>query len=80
MRRAGATFLDEAGDRKEEKVLLTKADLFALGLSGSADSGEKRKALLHKLNLPEHMSANAMLEALNLLYDRAELEALLKEP
>ena len=37
------------------------------------------KALLKKLNLPEHMSANAMLQALNLLYTREELEQMLNE-
>ena len=51
----------------------------ALGLSGGSNAGEKRKALLKKLNLPEHMSANAMLQALNLLYTREELEQMLNE-
>ena len=53
--------------------------LGALGLSGGSNAGEKRKALLKKLNLPEHMSANAMLQALNLLYTREELEQMLNE-
>ena len=46
----------------------------ALVLSGGPDAGAKRLALLKKLNLPEHMSANAMLQALNLLYSLEELE------
>ena len=58
---------------------ITKQDLMALGLSGGSNAGEKRKALLKKLNLPEHMSANAMLQALNLLYTREELEQMLNE-
>jgi len=40
---------------------------------------EEETALLKKLNLPEHMSANAMLQALNLLYTREELEQMLNE-
>ena len=51
---------------------ITKQDLFLLGLSGGADSSAKRKALQKKLALPEHMSANALLQALNLLFSREE--------
>ncbi|MDD5932101.1 MAG: DUF4093 domain-containing protein [Oscillospiraceae bacterium] len=68
LRRAGATFLDE-----EEKTAgdpITKADLFALGLTGGMNAAQKRSALLEKLDLPEHLNANGLLEALNLLYDR----------
>ena len=36
------------------------------------------KKLLLRLDLPEHLSANAMLDALNLLVERAELEAYCK--
>ena len=69
LRRAGATFLDEAGETVRREPI-TKADLFACGLSGGADSTAKRQALLKRLDLPEHLTANGMLEALNLLYDR----------
>ena len=55
------------------EVLLQALDLYALGLTGAPDSGAKRAALLQKLGLPERMTANAMLEALNLLYTREEL-------
>ncbi|MBR2222940.1 MAG: DUF4093 domain-containing protein, partial [Christensenellaceae bacterium] len=41
--------------------------LMELGLSGGPDAGAKRLQLLKKLNLPQHMSSNAMLQALNLL-------------
>ena len=51
---------------------ITKQDLVELGLSGGANSGEKRKQLLEKLDFPQNMSANAMLQALNLLYTRNE--------
>lgn len=79
LRRCGATFLDEESAAVERGDPITKADLFALGLTGGPDSAAKRQALLKKLELPEHLTANGMLEALNLLYDRVGLEAALKE-
>ena len=70
LRRAGATFEDEeaVGERRQDPI--TKADLYALGLTGGQDSAAKRRALLKALDLPEHLTPNAMLEALNLLYSR----------
>ena len=56
---------------------ITKADLFALGLTGGTDSGERRRALLRRLELPEHLTANGLLEALNLLYGRSAFLALM---
>ena len=77
--RAGATFLDGEEVSLPVKEPITKADLFALGLTGGPDSAAKRQALLKKLDLPEHLTANGMLEALNLLYDRDALERAMKE-
>lgn len=84
LRRAGATFEDAAGSEHgagtaEAKEPITKADLFALGLSGGTGSAARRQALLKRLELPERLTANGLLEALNLLYSRAELEAVLEE-
>lgn len=62
-----------------EKQPITKQHLFALGLSGQANSSILRKQLLKKLELPEHMSANAMLQALDVLYSPEELEKIVKE-
>jgi len=70
LRRAGATM---DGEETYSCDTITKQDMMALGLSGGAGSSAKRKALLKALNLPEHMSANAMLQALNLLCSREEL-------
>ena len=75
--KAGATFLDGTSFHGDD-LGLTKADLFALGLTGGPDSAEKRKKLLKKLNLPEHMSTNALLAVLNGCYTREELSFLLK--
>ena len=78
LRRAGATILD--GDAPEaRRAGLTKADLFALGLSGTPDSAARRKALCHALDLPERMSANALLEVLGALYTAEELGTVLKK-
>lgn len=74
--RCGATFLDETGETAPPKEPITKADLFELGLTGGPDSAAKRQALLKRLELPERLTANGMLEALNLLYD---LESLRRE-
>ena len=75
LRKAGATV---EGENCPASRGITKQDLLELGLSGGTNSAEKRLVLLKKLDLPEHMSANAMLQALNLLYDLDELQGLLK--
>lgn len=71
LERAGATFEEEGASPARQP--LTKADLYALGLTGRPDSAARRAALLEKLALPSRMSTNALLEALNLLYSREEL-------
>ena len=73
LRKCGATIEGEATTSRDA---ITKQDLMELGLSGAADASARRLALLKKLNLPERMSANAMLQALNLLYSLEELTAL----
>lgn len=78
LRRAGATFLGENAEEKLEEPPLTKADLMAAGLTGGADSAGRRQALLKELELPEHMSANALLAVLNGCYSREEARNILK--
>ena len=73
LERAGATFLDGEAGETQKRDPITKADLFILGLTGGRDSSAKRQALLRKLDLPEHLTANGLLEALNLLYGREDL-------
>lgn len=75
LRRAGATIEGETPRRSMGEI--TKADLYAAGLSGGPGSAEKRKRLLRALKLPERMSANAMLEALNALMSRDQFLQLL---
>ena len=71
LRRAGATLGGEEPARRAGGI--TKATLYELGLSGGPGSVEKRRALLKELDLPEKLSANALLDVLNALYTEAEL-------
>ena len=71
LRRAGATF--EGEDQSPFRAAITKADLLEKGLIGP-NSTQKREELLKRLSLPEHLTPNAMLEALNLLLTREEWE------
>ena len=70
LRNAGATIEGEC--EKKTFPQITKTDMFFTGLSGSPDSKKKRLALQKLLELPEHMSSNALLQALNLLYTKEE--------
>ncbi len=71
LRDAGAEFADGSTPPPAREPI-TKQDLFALGLSGGPESAKKRAALLKALSLPAHMSANALLQALNVLFSREE--------
>ena len=70
LRRAGATFDDIPSEERSGQI--SKADLFARGLSGKEGSRERRQQLIKKLSLPERMSADAMLDVLNALMSREE--------
>lgn len=69
LRKAGATIEGETSVRQNQ---ITKQDMMDLGLSGCENSSERRKKLLKKLDLPEHMSANGLLQAMNMLYTLEE--------
>ena len=79
LERAGVTVEDGPAPPKETAPPLTKADLFQLGLTGGEDSAARRKALQKRLGLPERLSANGLLQALNALYSREELRAALEK-
>ena len=72
LRQCGATIENET-EHRQSSCGITKQLLAELVLSGGACSSLKRKQLQKKLNLPEHMSANALLQALNLLLSEEEL-------
>jgi ribonuclease M5 len=73
LRRAGATF--EGEEDTPSTAGITKADLLAKGMIGPG-SARRRRQLQQRLALPEHMTANALLEAMNLLLTREEFDAL----
>lgn len=80
---AGATFLDEPSspspENKQRDDAWTKADLYELGLLGRPDCKQRRGALLRHLSLPEHLSTNALVDVLSMLYTRTEIEAVLSQ-
>lgn len=74
--RAGATAEDHLS-RDTDRI--TKQDMMDLGLSGGAGSSEKRRRLQKALSFPENLSANGLLQALNLLLTREELADTIKK-
>lgn len=71
LRRAGATFEQDA-QTAQQGCGLTKADLFDVGLVGGADSAAKRERLLRTLHLPAKLSANRLLQILNIAVSPTE--------
>ena len=70
LERAGATFDD--GEQVERRNAITKADLYAKGLSGNRDSTAARQRLIKSLDLPERLTADGLLDVLNVLMTREE--------
>ena len=69
----------EEGAESAPRGGLTRFDMFVLGLSGTDNASEMRDALCRELSLPDGMSAKALLEALNLLYGKEEVEKVVKK-
>lgn len=59
---------------------ITKQDFYDLGLSGTKDSKANRQKLLQRLELPQHMSSNALLDAVNVLFTRSEFLKFVSSP
>lgn len=74
-KKSGIDFSSEPRRRRD----ITKMDLFEDGLSGGANSSEKRARLLKKLGLPELLTANAMLEVLNSMFTREQYKQAVSE-
>lgn len=75
LRKAGATI--EGEEELSSRSELTKADMYALGLCGGRDSAEKRRRLQERLGLPRRLTANGLLEALNILSSKEEIQQLI---
>ena len=68
--RAGATFDDE--ENKKSAPRISKADMYARGLTGRDGSAEKRVRLIKQLGLPERLTADGLLDVLNATMSREE--------
>lgn len=55
---------------------ITRAELYALGLSGGKDSAARRTQLLQALELPQRLSGKALLQVLNCVIDLEALQTL----
>ncbi len=74
--KAGVLYSEE---EKAERRLITNIDLYEYGLSGRANSSDKRRLLLKKLSLPERMSTSSLLKILNTFVTYDEFIDTLKE-
>ena len=77
LRRSGATIDSAAAQIRSP--WLKKSDMYALGLSGSDGSADRRKRLLRAMDFPEHTSANVLLDLINALYTPEEFRDLLEK-
>lgn len=76
IRKSGATVIGEDSVKAGE---ITKADFYSYGLSGREDSAIFRKRILNDLGLPEYLTTNAMVSALNCLFTKEEFENYLSQ-
>lgn len=74
-KKAGVLFDNDSDSikKRDESDHITKFDFYDLGLMGQTDSKDKRQALLKSLNLPGHISTNAMIDLLNRMMTKSEL-------
>lgn len=79
LHRAGATFEEQDEAAAAAQPRITKADFYEWGLSGRPDSAARRAAVLQALELPAHMTANALLEFINAVGTREEVERVLSQ-
>lgn len=61
------------------KEKMTKTDLFEYKLTGYPNSAKLRNELAIKLDLPQDMTPNAFLQAINMLYSKIDLLNTLKD-
>ena len=78
LKESGAT-IDGNAQKMPRQRLITKADFFALGLSGKDNSSELRRLLASELGLPSKLSANMLLDVVNRLLTYQELEKTLDQ-
>lgn len=70
LRRAGAMIDDAPADISREKV--SKLDFYRLGYTGGQNSRKKRAELLKRLELPQRLTTDGLLEAINCMMSRED--------
>lgn len=71
LQNSGATL---SGEKRKEKERITKLDLYRAGFYGKENSRQKREMFLKKNGLPSRISANMLVDVMNLLFDKKDLE------
>jgi ribonuclease M5 len=69
----------ESVSRADEHERITKNDMYMLGLSGRPDSSLTRRRLAEKMGFPDGLSASALLDLLNTVSTKQEIEDTLAE-
>lgn len=69
------TALVGAADTAAADRSITYTDLYEWGISGTANSADNRRKLLHRLGLPPRLSKKELLDVLNILYTYESLDA-----
>ena len=70
-------FIEGKNTQKCDKMI-TKVDFFVDKLTGCDGASENRARLCHECNLPDDMTPNALLEAMNLLYGYEEYKKIIE--
>ena len=71
-------FINSNNTEKDTKMI-TKVDFFQDKLTGCDNASENRAWLCRECNLPDDMTPNALLEAMNLLYGYDEYKAIISK-
>lgn len=66
-------------DAKSSENPITSLDFYELKLSGNSNSTLYRKQILNAMNLPENLTAKALLEAVNARYSKEEFIQLVQK-
>ena len=61
-----------------DRTAIAYTDLYEWGISGTANSADRRRALLARLGLPPRLSKKELLQVLNTLYTWESLDAQIK--
>ncbi len=69
----------EGKSTQNDTKMITKVDFFTDKLTGCEGASENRRTLCRKCGLPEDMTPNALLEAMNLLYGYEEYKRIVEE-